>query len=400
MIVKDVHSRKGTLLSFFFFKLNHVYILQIIPANTDWSHPLLQVQFEHLNSGNNAPSINSLKAPVILNREIYALGRDHLNIGCLLKYSIIHNEWSKISVPTTIYTSYSVLTTYLSKLILISGQNGTVWEFDCNYSVFKESCIEPVPGWKVCHWTFDVASQDKYLIVASDTLFRDDSDIDDHAICVHIFDGTSWSVRQYDSTICLTLRSHESQKSITTIIDNHTIFEVELDAEKESYVTCIFKAPLLLEESEDTLSVIEWERIYVNVCRSYGYPGQQSLLLLNNQQLLFLADSQGKIFTIFIQPTTGAVEKFKIADGGYHFRQAPHLVGLPNGELLMVGRVILDDNCKSQLDVIKVHHKGTMIVFTLVTSHSVVCVNIMYLIIRYGIMLCQERPFWTHISIS
>ena len=125
-------------------------------------------------------------------------------------------------------------------------------------------------------------------------------------------------------------------------------------------MTCIHKAPLLLGECEDSLSsidILKWEEIYVEEIRDtwiYGYPGQRSLLLLNNQ--LFLVTSQGVIFTTFIQPAIGAIWKF--VDSDISFRQAPHIVGLPNGELLMVGVVIQDDNCKSQLDIIKIHHKG------------------------------------------
>ena len=100
--------------------------------------------------------------------------------------------------------------------------------------------------------------------------------------------------------------------------------------------------------------------------RLLRYSGQRSLLLLNNQ--LFLADSQGVIFTTYIQPPIEVVWIF--VDSGISFRQAPHIVRLPNGELLMMGIVLviqcdhedLDDQSviNSQLDVISVHHKGIL----------------------------------------
>ena len=134
-----------------------------------------------------------------------------------MKYSITHNEWSKISVPSEIYASYSVLTTYLSKLLLISGQNGTVWEFDCNRNVFKESCIESIPDYSM---SFVATSQDNYLIVAPDTLHFYSYD-HDCAICVHIFDGTSWIILQYDPILL------GSNEKCISIIGNHIIYEVK-----------------------------------------------------------------------------------------------------------------------------------------------------------------------------
>ena len=300
-----------------------------------------------------------MKTPVVWNGDIYALGRDHLNRGSLLKYSISHNEWSITLVPSEIYTPYSVLTTYLSELILISAQNRTIWEFDCNHNVSKESCIAPIPGPKD---SIVATSQDKYLIVAPEMygLFIFDDD-DDHAVCVHIFDGTSWSAQQYDLTSLLS----GSDIRWTTIIGNHTLFVVECD--DQGTVMSLYKAPLLLGECKDSMTILKLEimcRHVEEIDYLWKYPGQRSSLLLNNQ--LFLADSQGVIFTTYIQPPIEVVWIF--ADSGISFRQAPHIVRLPNGELLMVGIVIhcdhedLDDQSesKSQLDVISVHHKGIL----------------------------------------
>lgn len=342
------------------YDINHTVainpcLLQITAqANIDWSHPLLHIQFEQLNS-NNPPSVNSVKAPVVWNGDVYALGRDHLNRGSLLKYSITHNKWSITLVPSEIYTPYSVLTTYLSELILISAQNRTIWEFDCNNDVFKESCIDPVPGPKD---SFVATSQDNYLIIAPEMygmfLFDDD---DDHVVSVYIFDGTSWSAQQYD----LTSLSSGSNVKWTTIIGNRTIFVVESD--DDGRVTLLYKAPLLLGECKDSMKILMCNRMDEIDCL-WRYPGQRSLLLLNNQ--LFLADSQGVICTTYIQPPIEVVWIF--VDSGISFRQAPHIVRLPNGEWLMVGIIIhcdhedLDDQSviNSQLDVISVHHKGIL----------------------------------------
>ena len=63
--------------------------------------------------------------------------------------------------------------------------------------------------------------------------------------------------------------------------------------------------------------------------------------------------------TTVVQPEEGVVWTF--ADSGIICRQAPHVVEIPNGELLMVGIVMQHDNCNSALDVIRLHHKGMMI---------------------------------------
>ena len=233
-----------------------------------------------------------------------------------------------------------------------------MWEFDCNCNVFKESCIESIPDYSM---SFVATSQDNYLIVAPDTLHFYSYD-HDCAICVHIFDGTSWIILRYDPILL------GSNEKCISIIGNHIIYEVKFRQEfdDEETVTCIHKAPLLLGECEDSLSstILKWERMHVKeISDTYicGYRGQRSLLLVNNQ--LFLATSQGMILTTFIQPAIGAIWKF--VDSDISFRQAPHIVGLPNGELLMVGVVVQDDNCKSQLDIIKIHCKGMMIIIVL-----------------------------------
>ena len=248
-------------------------------ANTDWSHPLLQIQFEQLNS-NNPPSIKSLKAPVVWNGDIYSLGRDQLNRGSLLKYSIPHNKWSITLVPSEIYTPYSVLTVYLSKLILISGQNGTMWEFDCISNVFKESCIEPVPEPKSQRCV--VAGVGKHLVVASEESHSHYSND-----CVHIYDGSSWSARHYPSQVPLNSSSTKVYYNIT-IIGDRTIFMVQF---RKSYyddyhiVTRLFKAPLLLGECvvEDSLSTIEWEEIQVTEIKDWRYSGRTAFFVSHLQ---------------------------------------------------------------------------------------------------------------------
>lgn len=331
----------------------------------DWSHPLLQIQFEQLSS-NNPPSVSSVKTPVVWNGDIYALGRDHLNRGSLLKYSISHNEWSITLVPSKIYTSYSVLTTYLSELILISGQNWTIWEFDYNCNVFKESCIPPVPGPK--HSMTSVAtSEDKYLIVAPGILHLFDEledDDHDHTICVQIFDGSSWRAQQYDLS-ALPYDYGSSMIRWTTFIGNRTMFVAWCNDEGSRVLSSIYKAPLLLGECDVSMTIIKLEIYVEEIDYPRIYP-QHSLFLLNNQ--LFIIDSQGIIHTTYMQPPIGVIWILNSIGNSISFRQAPHIVALPNGELLVVGIVMYYDHknwedqsertSKSQLDVINVHRKG------------------------------------------
>ena len=252
-----------------------------------------------------------------------------------------------MSVPSEIYASYSVLVTYLSKLILISGKNRTIWEFDYRCNIFKESCIEPVPGPKD---SFVATSEGKYLIVVPEMGVHCWG-LHDHTVYVHIFDGTSWSAQQYEFI------SSGSNTKWATIVGNHTTIVVKFD--DEGNVISLYKAPLLLGECKDSVTIVKWERLSISVTEIedyWRYPGQRSLLLFNNQ--LFLTDSRGMISTTFIEPLIGVIWIF--VDSNVCFRQAPHIVRLPDGELLMMGIVIRDDHSesKSQLDVIKVHHKG------------------------------------------
>ena len=50
-------------------------------------HPIAEPQFERINSP-NAPSLRSLKAPVVWNEDVYALGRDHCSESKLFRYSL------------------------------------------------------------------------------------------------------------------------------------------------------------------------------------------------------------------------------------------------------------------------------------------------------------------------
>ena len=130
-------------------------------------YPLAEPLFEQMNSP-NPPSLHSLKAPVVWNEDVYALGRDSNGDGKLYQYSLSNNEWSDLSVPSSIYASHSVLTTYSSKLLLISGKNMSLWEFSNNNFAFKESSIKPIPSTHLSQRFGDIiatSSDTEYLII-------------------------------------------------------------------------------------------------------------------------------------------------------------------------------------------------------------------------------------------
>ena len=268
-----------------------------------------------------------------------------------------NNDWSAFSIVSSIYASGSVLTTYRSKLLLISGKDMTVWEFSGNDFVFEPSYVEPIPSTYLPHYFTDlnVISKDEYLIVFYNVGSRLRL-----SLFQLIYDGRNWKLRKHeDIRLC-------SNKTYLMTIDSHTIVIFELlnefyrrryrsDYDISDYYDIVgrHKAPMLsFDDGEDTS--INWEKLEVISCAEFSallYRGKFSTIL-HNQQLYFV-DSQGVIFISFIQPT---IVPIVWGNSGVIFQQAPHLVGLSDGTLLMIGMV--EHRHGSQLDVIKVTQKG------------------------------------------
>ena len=289
----------------------------------------------------NPPSCDYLKTPVVWNEDVYALGRDHNQDGKLFKYSITNNGWSEFSVLSSIYASNSALITYRSKLLLISGEGMSVWEFNSNDLAFKPSSIKPVPTEYAHSYSFFTAiSRDKYLVtVCMLKTLRCCFDI-----AQLIYDGQDWKFREYGKfTFC-------SGYSIQCVINSHAtlifLFN-DLIVNFDSIVK-IWKAPILSND-ESKVSAINWEVLDISLLQipDYRYPP-----ILHDQKLYFV-NSKGDIRISFIQsPLLPEVW----GNSGVNFRRAPHIIGLPNGTLLMTGMVGEQD--EAQLDVIKVTQKG------------------------------------------
>ena len=301
-------------------------------------HPLVEPQFERMNSI-NPPSVFHLKAPVLWNEDVYALGRDSNEKGKLFKYSIANNDWSDFPVPSSIYASKSLLTTYCSKLLLISGKDMTIWEF--THSAFKVSSIKPIPNTlrRSDFDDFTAISKDECLIVCMKrrVLYP--------RIGQLIYNGMNWKCihSEYDS---INKFGFHSAYHHEVLIDTCDVIVIAFS--DWGNMVRVLKAPMTWSNGLD-VSPIEWEELAVasfaefnaKVCR------RQCSIILHSQQLYF-ADAQGAIFTSFIQPPVLPVVWSK---SGINFQHIPSLMGLPNGTMLMIG--MIEHQHGSQLDVIK-----------------------------------------------
>ena len=312
-------------------------------------YPLSEPVFERMNSL-NLPSLHSLKTPVVWNEDVYALGRDSESDGKLHKYSPTSNEWSSFSVPSSIYASNSVLTTYNSKLLLINGKDMTLWEFTNGDFAFKESCIKPIPSTysSQCSGVYNIlaTSSDKYLtIIREDRLQRIRNQL--------IYNGKDWKLRQLEQIRLMSGSSHNM-----VAIDRHAVFLIESNEWRND--VSILRALLMMtsfEENEDkAMAAISWEKLEMISLKEFDalLCGRKYSIIIQNQQF-YCVDSKGIIFTTFLQ---SPIVPIVWGNSGINFDQAPHLVGLPDGALLMIGTINNQDG--SQLDVIKVSQKGNL----------------------------------------
>ena len=309
----------------------------------------MEPQFERMNSINR-PSLRSLKVPVVWNEDVYALGRDSNDDGKLFKYSVVNNDWSDFSVPSSVYASNSVLTTYHSELLLISGKDMIIWELSINDFSFKQSNIKPVPS-TLCRDDYDdfiAISKDECLIVCMQrrTYYP--------GFVQMIYNGRNWKFSKYEPIE--RFRFHSAYRYKVLIDSRDIIIIASSDWGNEVRV---LKAPIwgsFGEVDGKSISPINWEELAVTsfaefntlICRgSYS-------TILHNQQVYFV-DPRGVIITSFIQPPILPVVW---GNSGVNFQHAPHLVGLPNGNMLMIGMIGHGHQHGSQLDVINICQKG------------------------------------------
>jgi hypothetical protein len=212
--------------------------------------------FERMNSL-NPPSLRSLKQPVVWNEDVYALGRDSKGDGNLYKYSLSSNEWSNFSVPSSIYASNSVLTSYCSMLLLINGESMALWEFSNKDIAFKESCIKPIPSTYLSQCSDDhnilATSSDKYLIVACKTDRRDR-----RLFLQLIYNGRYWKFGQPEA-ISKLLPSGEYIG--LAAIDSRAIFATKFRRNHFS----ILRAPIpsFDEGKDEEMAETYWEKLEI-----------------------------------------------------------------------------------------------------------------------------------------
>ena len=307
----------------------------------------METQFERMNSV-NVPSVKSLKDPVVLNDDVYTLGHDwHTGDGKLYKYSPSSNEWSEYAMSQSVYATHSILTTYRSKLLLISGKDMSIWEFSVTDLAFKKSCIGPLPQ-KLARDEVDRRPAD-YLIATSrgDYLIIMDSYLTYELL---VFDGKSWTSRWCHKTYYYD--GFHSGYKFRVVISAHTAIVVAFSDWGD--VVRMLEAPLTLHlKDEDTSSnshevdVISSEEFNELVCTARS-------TIINNENIYFV-DSHGVVFTSFIQPP---IIPLVWGRSGVNFQQAPCIAGLSDGTLLLIGTV--KEKHGSTLDVIKVKQQGIL----------------------------------------
>ena len=332
------------------------------------SDPIFEPQFERINTL-NPPSPCSLKAPVVWNGDIYALGRDISDAGRLYKYSLSKNEWSDFSIDSSIYASASILTTYHSKLLLVSGENMTVWEFSSDNFAFKPSNIKQVPSDfpRLNHTHVLTTSEDEELIIVS----WDSSPFLNFVQL--LYDGRDWTFKTYE------VSRHPSMKrgvSFDYLTDGREIFRIATN-NSCSMMIKVMKAPI--NSFDEDRGSQDWKELDIISCPEFEelirVHGRMYRMILYNRQFYF-TDVEGKIFTSFIQPLMVPVIWSK---SGVKFQDAPYLVGLPNGTMLMMGMIqkhepqqMLYEEQNIKLDVIIASQKGND------TSLTVIIIIIRY----------------------
>ena len=320
-------------------------------------HLLVEPQFERINSI-NPPSLHSLKAPVVWNEDIYSLGRDRSGEGKLFRYSLSNNKWSDFSINSSIYASGSVLTTYRSKLLLISGEDMTIWELSSNDFAFKhESCVKPIPSTfpRLEYREVFITSEDEYLTIASWDRSHRLKFV--QLIC---YDGRDWRFRKYYDTFRGSIKMGLSNEYLT---NGNAMFAITTEYD---VVTGVRKAPINsfdeddiehnLDEDDTEFKFLNWERLDVISHPKFETSRRRKyFMILHNQQLFFI-DPHGVIFTSFIQPL---ILPLLWGNSGVNFQHPPHLVGLPDGTMLMIGMIGKHESqLDAELDVIKVSQKG------------------------------------------
>ena len=348
------------------------------------SDPIFEPQFERINTL-NPPSLCSLKAPVVWNGDIYALGRDSCsNAGRLYKYSLSKNEWSDFSIDNSIYASASILTTYRSKLLLISGENMTVWEFNSDNFAFKPSNIKQVPSDfpRLNYADVLTTSEDEELIIVS----WDSSPFLNFVQL--LYDGGDWTFKRYETGRPPSKRSGES---IDYLTDGREIFRITTYY-GSSMMIRVKKAPI--NSFDKDRGSRDWEMFDIISCpefkESIRVHGRMHRMILYNQQFYF-TDVEGKIFTSFIQPLMVPVIWSK---SGVKFQDAPYLVGLPNGTMLMMGTMqkhepqqMLYEEQNVKLDIIIASQKGNdtslIVIIIIIRCASKVHLFLSFMIARY-----------------
>lgn len=289
----------------------------------------------------NPPSLRSLKQPVVWNEDVYTLGRDCGGYGKLYKYSLSNNEWSSFSVSHSIYASNSVLIVYNSKLLLISGMELTLWEFSNSDFSFKESCIKPIPRSGI----YDIlaTSSDEYLIIAMSRYRRPYN--------LLIYNGRDWKFRRLN----IKGRLLSGVVNDMAAIDSHAVYNIIHHDWCNDISIQRALIPSFDEIKDEDMATILWEELEMMSLEEFDelLCGRKYSIIIQDQQF-YCVGSKGIIFTAFVQPP---IVPMVWGSSCINFHQAPHLVGLPNGALLMIGTIGNQDG-ESQLDVIKVSHRG------------------------------------------
>lgn len=325
----------------------------------------------------NPPTCLYLKSPVYWSGNIYALGRcppeydDHGHekvppMGKLFRYSFSSNDWMTFSMTEELYATNSVLTTYCSKLLLISGESMKVWEFSPSYRTFGESKIGHVPSpHKGCYSSFHATSRDENLIITYIPYSTKLSDISQA-----IFDGKRWrdSIVHVPEEMLPTAgpRARIATSFISTTFIGHTEFVVSNNSIALIEMSGSYSQPTMTVRKASLFNAdhhIVWPSSWKEVTLTSNRLTELLVLLdtkagstlLHNNQLYVMNYTKGRIITSSIQPIMIPIH---FGECNYRFNSPPLIMPL-NENLLIIGNVRkTGKQVGEQLDVIKVIQKG------------------------------------------
>ena len=306
-------------------------------SSVDILHPLSELSSTGWVDCRDSPHIDNDAQPVLLGDSVYTKGRSD-NKATAWKYYIPTKSWSQLSSPQVVEAdNYYVLAVYRSRLVWIGGKlrirNSQKDEVNKKVFVLEQgkgwkedtSFVLPLPDDVSLSLNLSAAGDDKFLVVGSRSKLV-------------IFDGQQW--KQRDGLEC-------DKGSI--LVQNGTLYLIA----KENYQSSFSKAPLqsLLIKKEYDMSI--WKTLKI--------PNERSSLTVVGGHITIAARASSYTLCVlgFSSNSDSWLELTEI-ELKSQFRTTPHIIGLPNQSLLLMGmiKVGLGDTWFPEFGMIEVTTNG------------------------------------------